>query len=86
MGCGGAETTSMCASARKMGKMARVKVTEARKTGRGTKALLLGSIGLFRASSWITQGLGPVWTTAPCFSEKKYIYIYELCYSRKVEL
>jgi hypothetical protein len=56
-----------------MGKMARVKVTEARKTGRGTKALLLGSIGLFRASSWITQGLGPVWTTAPCFSEKKNI-------------
>jgi hypothetical protein len=61
-----------------MGKMARGKVTEARKTGRGTKALLLGSIGLFvlgfRASSWITQGLGPVWTTAPCFSErKKYI-------------
>ena len=57
MGCGGAETTSMCASARKM---ARGKVTEARnkKTGRGTKALLLGSIGLFvlglRASSWIT--------------------------------
>jgi len=57
MGCGGAETTSMCASARKM---ARGKVTEARnrKTGRGTKALLLGSIGLFvlgfRASRWIT--------------------------------
>lgn len=30
--------------------------TEARnkKTGRGTKALLLGSIGLFSPSSWIT--------------------------------
>jgi len=44
MGCGGAETTSMSASARKMGKMTRGKVTEARnrKTGRGTKAFAAG--------------------------------------------
>jgi hypothetical protein len=54
-----------------MGKMARVKVTEARKTGRGTKALLLGSIGLFRASSWITQGLGPVWDYHSMFFREK---------------